>query len=284
MVPSKFEYTKVSSVGEAIKYLDSGEDVKVLAGGHSLIPTLKLRLSDPERLVDISQLPELRSINEADGVISIGAACTHYDIESSDLIKSKLSLFADVAGLIGDIQVRNKGTIGGSIAHADPAADWPAALLATDAVVVAQGPKGSRQIKAAGFFQGLFTTALEENEIITEVQVPVPGTGTSSAYAKFEQPASRFALVGCAVTITQQGGKINSARVAYTGVAGAAFRSAAVEAALVGQDANADTIAAAAAKATEGIDNVMSDPHAAEDYRRHLAKVFTKRALTSALE
>ena len=282
MIPNSFAYTKASSVGEAIKYLESGEDVKILAGGHSLIPTMKLRLSEPDRLVDISQLAELRYIREEDGVLAIGAASTHYEIESSDLVNAKAPLFSQVASLIGDIQVRNKGTIGGSIAHADPAADWPAALLAADAVIVVQSSKGSRQIKAAGFFQGLFATALAEHEVVTEVRVPVATEGSSAAYAKFVQPASRFALVGCAVSLTQSGGTISSARVALTGVSTAAFRAAAVEAALTGQAATAENIAAAAAKATEGVDSVNSDHFASEDYRRHLASVYAKRAITAA--
>jgi len=282
MIPTSFAYKRASSVAEAISLLSAGEDAKLLAGGHSLLPSMKLRLNEAGTLIDIGQLNELRYIDASGGMLRIGAGSTHHEIASSEVVGAHVPLLAQVGATIGDVQVRNKGTIGGSIAHADPAADWPAGLLATDAVIVAQGPNGPREYKAAGFFQGLFTTALGEHEIITEIRVPLPPQGTRVAYAKFAQPASRFALVGCAVAIAQSGGNISHARVAFTGVSGAAFRDQAVEQALMGQPANADTFAAAAARAASEQGHVMSDHFASEDYRRHLARVFAKRALMAA--
>lgn len=281
MIPSNFEYQRASSVDEAISLLqESGGDARLLAGGHSLLPAMKLRLAAPEKLIDISKIAELNYINDEGGTIAIGAGATHYAIQSSDVVQSKAALFSKTAGSIGDIQVRNAGTIGGSIAHADPAADWPAAILASDAEIVVKGPGGQRTIAAADFFTGLFATALADGEIITEVRVPA-NSGAGSSYMKFSQPASRFAIVGCAAIVTKNGNRAESVRVAFTGAADAAFRDTEVENALTGQSLDAASIAAAAEKAAEGRD-LLSDHFASEDYRRHLAKVFAKRALTAA--
>lgn len=265
MIPVAFDYQRATTVDEAIAALSSG-DGKILAGGHSLLPAMKLRLNQPARLVDISRIDALKGIKEEDGEIVIGAGTTHGDIASDNLIKSKLPFFAEAASLIGDVQVRNHGTIGGSLAHADPAADWGALVLAADAAIVTRSSGGSRRIAAVDFFQGLFTTALEEIEIITEIRIPVPAEGTKMNYQKFSQPASRFAIVGCAV-MRKPDGKTN---IAFTGVGEAPFRDAAAE--------SATSVDAAVAAAAEGI-TIMSDHFASEEYRRHIAKIYLKKAL-----
>ena len=280
MIPNTFEYHKASSVDDAIQALSSGE-AKILAGGHSLIPAMKLRLNSPGKIVDISKLSDLKYIREAGNQIAIGAGTTHAMIAASDVIQAKLSMMSQAAGVIGDPQVRNAGTIGGSIAHADPSADWPASLLAAGFEVAVKGPGGSRVIAGEDFFQGFYTTALGENEIITEIRVNTPSSGSSSAYAKFMQPASRFAIVGCAALITVSGGVCSDVRIGFTGVSDVAFRDSGVENALKGKAPTADNIAEAASRAAEGID-IMSDHFASETYRKHLAKVYAKRALVAA--
>jgi carbon-monoxide dehydrogenase medium subunit len=282
MIPANFDYHRASSVDEAVSLLkEFGDEAKLLAGGHSLLPVMKLRLNTPSNLIDISKLPELKYIKEDGGNIAIGAGTTHYMIESSTLIKSKAPLLSQAAAAIGDVQVRNMGTIGGSLAHADPAADWPAAILATEAKIVVKGPAGERTIAASDFFTGLFTTALKAGEMITEIRVPAHPGNTGASYMKFAQPASRFAIVGCAALVTKKGGVCDKVRVAFTGAADYAFRDAAVENALTGKAPDEANIAAAAEKAAEGMD-LLSDHFASEDYRRHLAKVYARRALTQA--
>jgi carbon-monoxide dehydrogenase medium subunit len=269
MIPAAFDYHRPASVDEAIQLLS--DDAKLLAGGHSLLPAMKLRLSTPGALIDIGRLAELNYIKEDGGAIAIGATTTHYQIESSDLVQSKASALALAASAIGDPLVRNKGTIGGSIAHADPAADYPAAILALGAEITVKGPGGERTISADEFFVDLFMTALADDEIITEIRV---SAADKSSYAKFPHPASRFAVVGCAAA--SSGGAV---RVAFTGVANAAFRDTGVEEAL-GGNLSEDSIGAAAEKAADGAE-VLSDNFAGEDYRRHLAKVFARKALSA---
>lgn len=266
---------------EAIQLLQSSEDAKLLAGGHSLIPAMKLRLSGAATLIDIAKIAELRYIREEGNDIAIGAGSTHDDIVANSSIQQHLAMMSQAGSLIGDMQVRNVGTIGGSIAHADPAADWPASLLAAGASIVMKGPNGTRTVAAADFFQGLFMTALQDGEIITEIRVPKPAGGTNSAYAKFMQPASRFAIVGCAAMITMSGGTCSEVAVGFTGVSDVAFRDAAVEDALRGKAPTAENISAAAAHAAGSVD-VMGDHFASEDYRRHLATVYARKALTAA--
>lgn len=281
MVSTSFDYQRASTVEEAVKLLqDHGGDAKLLAGGHSLIPTLKLRLNSPGLLIDISRIDSMRGIREKDGQIIIGAMTTHYEIANSALLEEKIPMFTQAARLIGDIQVRNKGTIGGSLAHADPAADWPAVVLAAGAKIHIHGPAGSRLVDAADFFTGFYSTAVEEHDILTDIHVPIPPKGSKSAYHKFPQPASRYALVGCAVQATIEGGKVSDCRIAFTGVSDAAFRDSAAEDALRGNALDADHIKAAGEAAAEGVD-IMSDHFASEEYRKHLAKVFLKRALES---
>jgi carbon-monoxide dehydrogenase medium subunit len=264
MIPSKFDYTKVTSVSEAVDLLEKhGDDAKILAGGHSLIPAMKLRLSRPEMLIDISGIPGLNQISEEGDEIVVGASCTHSSIADSDLIDSKLNILAQTAKCIGDLQVRNKGTIGGSLAHADPSSDYPATVLACDAKIEVEGKNGKRTIAATDFFQGIFTTALAEDELITAVRFPKVAEGS---YHKFFQSASRFAVVG--VAAVKNG---DSVKVGVTGVSDTPYRAKAVEDAF-------DGTAAAASHAVDGVD-VMSDHFADAEYRSHLAKVFVGKAL-----
>lgn len=264
MIPAKFEYIKVASVNEAVDLLDKhGYDAKILAGGHSLLPAMKLRLNRPELLVDISGIAGMNTISEDGDEIVIGANCTHSAIVNSDLVLAQLNILAQTAKCIGDIQVRNRGTIGGSLAHSDPSSDYPATVLACDAKIEVEGKKGMRTIPATDFFQGIFTTALENDEIITAVRFPKIVNGN---YQKFFQSASRFAVVG--VAVVKEG---NSVKVGVTGVADTPYRATAVENAY-------DGTASAASHAVEQVD-VMSDHFADKEYRSHLAKVFVKKAL-----
>ncbi len=269
MIPAKFEYIKASSVKEALSLLDThGDEAQLIAGGHSLLPAMKLRLNQPGTVIDIGKIPGLDSITEEGDDIVIGTNCTHQQIATSGIIDEKLNVLAQTAKTIGDLQVRNKGTIGGSLAHADPAADYPAVILAAAAKIVVEGSEGSRTIDASDFFQGIFSTALEPNEMITEVRIPKAENGV---YMKFSQPASRFAVVGCAAI--KNGDRVS---VGITGVADSPYRASGVESAYNG-DAHA-----AAEHAVDGVE-VMGDHFASSEYRTHLAKVFTERAL-NALE
>lgn len=283
MIPSTFQYKKAASVEEALSLMTKhGDDAKLLAGGHSLIPAMKLRLNAPEYLIDVSKIAELKGITEDNGDIVIGAMATHHDIARSELVQQKLPILAQAAELIGDIQVRNRGTLGGSIAHADPAADWPAVLLATEAEIVVQSANEKYATRAKEFFKGFFETSLGSEEMVTQIRFPIPEHGTKSAYVKFMQPASRFAIVGCAVMLNTNNGTCENVRVAFTGVADSAFRDKNVENALKGKSANADNIKAAASQAAQGVD-LMSDHFASEKYRKHLASVYAKRALMEAV-
>ncbi len=264
MIPAKFDYIKVSSIGEAVTLLDKhGFDSKILSGGHSLIPAMKLRLSRPELLIDISGISGMDGISEEGDKIVVGANCTHQKIASSKLVKEHLNILAQTAGCIGDVQVRNRGTLGGSLAHADPASDYPATVLACDAQIIAEGKNGSRTIAATDFFQSIFTTALADDEIITSVRFPKVANGN---YQKFFQSASRFAVVG--VAVVKEG---DAVKVGITGVSDTPYRASAVESAYDGGSS-------AAAKAVHGVE-VMSDHFADAEYRSHLAKVYVKRAL-----
>jgi len=281
MIPSEFDYYRAGSVKEAIDLLsEKGPDAKILAGGHSLLPAMKLRFNNPAVLIDIGSIPDLSYIGEEDGHLIIGAGTTHGELAASSLIGDSIAMLAETAATIGDVQVRNKGTIGGSLAHADPAADWPAALLAAEAEIVITGASGPRTVTVVDFFKGLFTTDLGESEIITEIRVPRPPENTLSTYLKFQQPASRFAIVGCAAMVTRNNGVCENVRVAFTGVSATPFRDRAVEQALEGKFPDAETVAAASAMAASNVE-VMGDHFASQDYRRHLARVFAKRALAA---
>ena len=241
---------------------------------------MKLRLNQPETLVDITGIAALRFFREDGETIVIGANSTHHDIVDSDLIKQNCNILSTGAEQIGDIQVRNKGTIGGSIAHADPAADWPAILIASNATIRVVGSAGSRDISADDFFTGFYETALADGEIITEIHVPKQVGNTAGVYVKFPQPASRFAIVGVAAVVSNDGGVCSNVNIALNGVAGNAFRDASAQTALEGKALTADNISAAGSAAAEGVD-VLSDSFASERYRKHLAKVYVKRALTA---
>jgi aerobic carbon-monoxide dehydrogenase medium subunit len=277
MIPAAFDYVRPSTLDEAVGLLAKhGEDAKVLAGGHSLIPAMKLRLSQPKVVVDIGRIGDLRSIGPRDGKIVIGALTTHFEIESSDLLGRSCPLLPEVAGKIGDVQVRNKGTIGGSCVHADPAGDWPAAMLALDAEFEITGPRGNRTVAAKDFFVDMLTSAVESGEILKAIHVPV--TAKTVAYVKIAQKASGFALAGVAAVVDKVQ---KSVAVAVTGVAAKAFRAAGAESSLRGLELSAATIATAAQKAADGIDP-LSDIHASAEFRAHLARVQTKRALELA--
>lgn len=282
MISTQFEYTRATSLDEAVAKLGAAKgEAKLIAGGHSLVPLMKLRLSEPKVLIDIARIPGLSGINAKDGAVEIGAGTVHHDIASSTLLQQACPMLTEAAGDIGDPQVRNRGTLGGSLAHADPAADYPAVMLALDADILIKGPRGSRTVKARDFFQGMFTVDLAADEIITAVQFkPVK----SGAYVKLHQRASRFAIVGVAAALAIENKVIQAARVGLTGASSHAVRLAAVEQALAGKQISADNIEAAARLAGNGMSDINSDLHASAQYRRSMIPVFTKRALTRAVE
>jgi carbon-monoxide dehydrogenase medium subunit len=284
MYPAAFEYHTPSTVKEAISLLGRfKDDAKLLAGGHSLIPMMKLRLARPAHLIDLRKVPGLSGIKEEGGAIVIGALTTHYQVESAALLKQKCPILPETAGQIGDPQVRNLGTIGGSLAHADPAADYPAAIIALGAELVTEGPKGRRTIKADDFFKGLLTTAVQPDEIVVEIRFPSWPAKTGMSYLKFPHPASRFAVVGVAAVVTVDGkGACAKAGVGVTGAGTKAVRAKNVEVALTGKTPDAATIQAAAEKAADGVD-VQADLQGSVEYKTHLVKVFCRRALEAAL-
>lgn len=283
MYPASFEYHTPGTLREAFDLLGRlQDDAKILAGGHSLLPAMKLRLARPGHLVDLRKIPGLAGIREESGTLVIGAMTTHYAIESSAVIKSRCPMLAQTAGLIGDPMVRNMGTIGGSLAHADPAADYPAAVIALNAEIVAEGPTAKRTIKVDGFFKALMTTALGADEVITEVRIPACAANVGCAYMKFPHPASRFAVVGVAAAIAVDGGKASRASIGITGAGTRALRARGVEAALQGKALDADTIRAAAEHAPEGVD-VQADLQGSVEYKQHLLKVFARRAIEAAV-
>ena len=285
MYPAAFEYHTPTSVKDALGLLGKlKDDAKILAGGHSLIPMMKLRLAQPKHLIDLRKVPGLTGIKEEGGALVIGAMTTHWQVESSSLVKSKSPVLSEVGGIIGDPAVRNLGTIGGSIAHADPAADWPAGMIALGAEMVCEGPKGRRTVKVDDWFQGLMATALREDELLVEIRVPLLPAGSGAAYLKFPHPASRFAVVGVAAAVTlDKQGTCTKASVGVTGAGTKAVRAKGVEAGLTGKKPDAATIEAAAQKAAEGVD-VQADLQGSVEYKSHLCRVFAKRAVTEAVK
>jgi carbon-monoxide dehydrogenase medium subunit len=277
MIPQEFEYSAPATLQEALALLQDGER-KLLAGGMSLVPMMKLRLATPAEIVDIGRVPGLNSITEADGIVHIGATATHHDIETSPVIRAKCPLLAETASHIGDVQVRNMGTIGGSIAHADPAADYPASLLALEARIRLVSAKSDRTLDAAAFFLDAFTTALEPGEIVLEVQVPVEESNEGYRYEKVAHPASGFAVVGVAARVRKTGDRITMARIGVTGMGAHAFRAGAAEKLL---ESGADVVQAVATIG-EG-EQANSDLYADGDYRRQLARVHAGRAIAVAL-
>ena len=281
MIPLPFQYDRAATLDEAVAKLAAANGrAKLLAGGHSLVPLMKLRMAEPALLIDIARIAALSGIREKGGRIEIGAGTVHHDVASAPLLRQQCPVVADAAATIGDPQVRNRGTLGGSLAHADPAADYPAAMLAVDAELHIKGPNGWRTVKASQFFQDLFTVDLAADEIIAGVQfAPV----RASAYCKLFQRASHFAIVGVAAALEVSDGKVQSARIGVTGAGPCAVRLASVEQALAGQPATRDAIAIAAKDAGADLQVVSSDLHASEDYRRAMIPIFTKRALEAAV-
>jgi carbon-monoxide dehydrogenase medium subunit len=284
MYPAAFEYHAPGTVKDALKLLDKLDDAKILAGGHSLVPMMKLRLAQPKHLIDLRKVSGLGGIKEAKGVIEVGAMATHWEVESSTVLKAKAPVVAETAAVIGDPAVRNKGTIGGSLAHADPAADMPATAIALGFEFVCEGPKGKRTVKVDDWFKGLMETAIKDNELLTQIRIPVWPAGSGSCYMKFPHPASRFAVVGvCAAVTVDKNGACTRASVGVTGAGTRAVRAKGVEAALTGKTLDAATIEAAAQKAAEGVD-VQADLQGSVEYKSHLCRVFARRALEAALK
>ena len=283
MIPPAFDYIAPQRLDEAVRALVAhGEEAKLLAGGHSLLPLLKLRLANPKLLIDISKIPGLSNISQQDDKIVVGALTTHYQIESSELLKTKCPLLPQTARAIGDVQVRNRGTIGGSLAHADPSADWPAAILALGAELKLSGPRGERRIAGEEFFLGTMTTVVEPTEILTEIRVPVSPRRCGSAYLKMAQQASGFAIVGVAVWLrVAQDGRCEDIGVGVTGLSEKPFRARTVESRLRGNKLTPKLIAESAAQVAEGNDP-MEDLHASAKFRTHLAQVYTSRAIEEA--
>ena len=283
MYPAAFEYHRAATVDEALGLLwQYGDDGKLIAGGHSLLPVMKLRFARPAHLIDIRRVPELAGIREEDGALRIGATTTHAAVAASDVIRHRVPMLAEAAGRIADAQVRNMGTIGGSLAHADPAADLPAVTLALDAELRAVGRRGPRTIRVDEFFTGMFSSALTSDEVLVEVRIPLPPELTGSAYEKYPDPASGYAVVGVAAMVTLRAdGVVQRARVAMTGYASYAGRLTAVEETLTGSAATAEHIEAAAGRAVEGLEpRDGSGGNAA--HTANLVAVYARRALTRA--
>jgi aerobic carbon-monoxide dehydrogenase medium subunit len=279
MIPSSFDYEVAESVDHALELLRTADDPKLIAGGHSLLPLMKLRLARPGTLIDIGRLRDLSGVRDAGDHLAIGGLTRHHDLNTDSLARRHCPLIAYAAGLVGDPQVRHRGTIGGSLAHGDPASDLPTICLVLDAVIVARGPDGERTIDASAFFNGFFDTALADDEIITEVRVPKAGEAGWS-YLKFRQRALDWATVGVAAVVGSSNGSIQGAKVAFTNMGQTPLRAPAVEAALAG--APRDAVKEAAERADEGTDP-PSDTWASADFRRHLVKVLTARAVEEAL-
>ncbi|HEV7665885.1 MAG TPA: xanthine dehydrogenase family protein subunit M [Chloroflexota bacterium] len=282
MFPAKFAYAAPSSLQEAVGLLED-PDAKVLAGGHSLLPLMKLRLAQPKLLVDIGRIPGLNYIRVEGNQLAIGALATYRDIQLSQVVHQNAPVLAEAAHEVGDPQVRAKGTLAGSLAHADPAGDLPAVVLALGGSIRAVGPSGERDINLDGFFVDMLTTQLQEREIIREVRLNLQPAGSGAAYLKFDQPASHYALTGVCAIVSLSSGTISAVRIAVTGVGPKAYRATAVEQALVGKAANEEAVKAAVEPVANGVD-VQGDIHAGPEYRAHLARVFTRRAVLLAAQ
>ena len=282
MIPASFEYVAPSSVEEALQALaDGGEDVKLLAGGQSLIPVLRLRLAAPETVVDLGRVPELRGVREEEDAVVIGAMTTHAEVLADPLVRRFAPLIAEATETVADRQVRHRGTFGGALAHADPAGDLPAVALALEAEFVVAGPGGRRTVPAAEFFVDYLTTAVAENEILVEVRVPKLAGDWGMHYEKFQRVAQAWSIVAVAAAVRQEDGRIAEARIGLTNMGPTPLRAVATEAELAGAEATAEAVAAAAERAAEGT-SPSSDLNAQADYREHLARVLTRRAVMAA--
>jgi carbon-monoxide dehydrogenase medium subunit len=282
MIPAAFEYARPTTVDEALQAIaDGGDDVKIMAGGQSLIPVMRLRLAAPETVVDLSRVAELRGVRDDGDAIVIGAMATHHDVMTDPLVLQYAPLIAEATETVADRQVRARGTFGGALAHADPAGDLPAVALALDAEFVIAGPEGRRTVPASEFFVDYLTTALEEAELLVEIRVPKLAGEWGMRYEKFNRVAQAWSIVAVAAVVRRENGHIAEARIGLTNMGSTPLRATAVEAALAGADANPETIAAAARSAAEGT-SPSSDLNAQADYREHLAQVLTRRAVTAA--
>jgi aerobic carbon-monoxide dehydrogenase medium subunit len=282
MIPASFDYVRPASLDEAVRALaDGGDDAKIIAGGQSLMPLLRLRLAYPELLVDIGAIDELTGITDVGDALLIGARTTHYQVVHDPLVREHCGLLAQATATVADPAVRHRGTLGGSLAHGDPAGDLPAVILALDGVLVVRGPGGQREVAGGDFFVDYLTTALEPGEILTGVRVPKLGQGWGYRYEKFHRTAQAWATVGVAALARRANGQVAEARIGLTNMGAVPVRATAAESAVAGADASAAAIAAAAAVADEGT-QPPADLHGAPDYRRHLARVLTGRALAAA--
>jgi aerobic carbon-monoxide dehydrogenase medium subunit len=285
MYAPSFDYFRAGSIAEAQRLLQQHPGAKLLAGGHSLIPLLKMRLTSPSTLIDIGRIAELKGIAQKDGVVRIGALTTHAELASSEVLTTACPMLAEAAAQVGDAQVRNCGTIGGNVAHADPASDLPTVLSALDARFTAVGPAGERTIQAGDFFQGMMATALDDREILTAIEIATRKAGEGMAYAKFTHPASRYAVVGAAAIVAVKDGACTAARVSIGGLVPVATRAPSVEAALAGVPPSAETIGQAAQHVLKHLEgDVLEDLYASAEYRKAMAVVFMKRALTAAFQ
>jgi carbon-monoxide dehydrogenase medium subunit len=284
MYSASFDYHRPKTVAEAVSLLQSNREAKILAGGHSLLPAMKLRMASPGALVDIGHIPGLAGIQAGSGELTIGALTTYAAVAASDLVKGSCRVLADAVKLIGDPQVRNRGTVGGSLAHADPGADLPTVMLMLDAKMVATGAKATRDIPADQFFLDMFTTALKADEILTALKVPTYGAKAGAAYLKHRHPASGYAVVGVAAFVQMHDGKCSRVSLTIGGATGSPVRAKEAEALLIGKATDAAAITAAAARVGAAVRDGLSDPYASAEYRAHLAQVLARRALTAAVE
>jgi aerobic carbon-monoxide dehydrogenase medium subunit len=283
MYSPDFNYYRAGSVAEASDLLKKNPGAKLLAGGHSLIPLLKFRLAAPPALIDIGRIAELKGVSVKGGTVRIGALTTHAELAASAELRDSCPALAEAARHVGDPAVRNRGTIGGNVAHADPASDLPTVLAALDARFVISGGAGTTTVKASGFFKGMMTTALGEHDLLTAIEIPARQTGQGAAYVKFTHPASRYAVVGVAAAVTVSGGRCSSAAVAVGGLVPRPMRAPALEKALAGQTLSAETIANAARLAVQDLgDDILGDIYASAEYRKAVLPVWVKRALTAA--
>lgn len=282
MIPAQFDYVRPATLDEAIQALaDGGEDAKIIAGGQSLMPLLRLRLAYPELLVDVGHLADLRGVTDTGDALLIGARTTHYDLVHDPLIAAHCGILAQAAATVADPAVRHRGTLGGSLAHGDPAGDLPAVVLALDATLIARGPGGERQIGSGDFFLDYLTTALDAGEVLTGISVPKLGPGWGYRYEKFHRTAQAWATVGVAALVSRSDGLLTEARIGLTNMGTVPVRASAAEAAAAGVEASRAALNGAAAYAAEGTEP-PADLHGAPDYRRHLARVLTGRALAAA--